>query len=438
MLCRATEWKEGDIQEPSSGIHRSLAMDFDAVYQGQHDVLSRAAAPMAPVEEASSSMHGPCMETLLEDADEPKSAEESQQEPEIAEEPEPEMESAEEPEPSSGVCGPMPLEVLAPEPSVHGSEAEDLLQVEGEAFDHQQQVELRQKLQEKNRARGGGRGRSRGRGRGRGRKAPPPSENDEENEELVTPNARGAAVPEETPMDKACRTKRGAASEEPVEPKPKRAKAAAKKGAAKRMMKRPAAARRIAEEQPVHAEAIVPEANGAEASMPDADGMTEPSVPEPLDDAEPEPRVVEPLADAEPEPRVPVPLAEEPEEAPMGGDGHEDVPDEVVPPRGRGRGRGRGAKGLSEENRKICRALVQHGRNYKLELYWTRSVIGVRQKNGPQVWSMSFKNLKVGILVANEIVSLLDRDMNIHGEEMTNTIRNFRSELEEQYGEVWP
>ncbi|CAE7247828.1 unnamed protein product, partial [Symbiodinium sp. CCMP2592] len=82
--------------------------------------------------------------------------------------------------------------------------------------------------------------------------------------------------------------------------------------------------------------------------------------------------------------------------------------------------------------------LVQHGRNYKLELYWTRSVIGVRQKNGPQVWSMSFKNLKVGILVANEIVSLLDRDMNIHGEEMTNTIRNFRSELEEQYGEVWP
>ena len=35
-------------------------------------------------------------------------------------------------------------------------------------------------------------------------------------------------------------------------------------------------------------------------------------------------------------------------------------------------------------------------------------------------------------------VSLLDRDMTIHGEEMTNTIRTFRSELEEQYGEVWP
>ena len=50
-----------------------------------------------------------------------------------------------------------------------------------------------------------------------------------------------------------------------------------------------------------------------------------------------------------------------------------------------------------------CR-LVRHGRNYKLELYWTRNVIGVRQKNGPQVWSMSFKNLKVGVLVANEVV----------------------------------
>ena len=365
MLSRATEWKEGDESRPSSGIHRSLARDFDAVHQGQQAVVSRAAAP---IEKASSSMHGPCMET----------------------EPEPEMESAEEPEPSSGVCGPMPLEVEAPEPSVVPSDGEDLLQVDGEPFIHQQQVDLRREKQEENRAaRGGGRGRpSRGRGRGRGRKAAVASEHGEEDEDLVTPNARGAAVPEETPMDKASRTRRRAASEEPVPVEPKRAKAAAKKGAAKKMMKRPAAARRIAEEQPVDAEAIVPDADGtteprvpepldAEASMPDADGMPEPRVPEPLAaeasmpdaDGMTEPRVPEPLADAEPdadgmiEPRVPEPLAEEgmepSEEAPMGGDGILDVPEEVVAPRGRGRGRGRGraAKGLSDENRKICKEL---------------------------------------------------------------------------------
>ena len=50
-----------------------------------------------------------------------------------------------------------------------------------------------------------------------------------------------------------------------------------------------------------------------------------------------------------------------------------------------------------------CR-LVQHGRDFMLELYWTRSVIGVRQKLGTQIWSMRFKNMKVDILVANEVV----------------------------------
>ena len=49
--------------------------------------------------------------------------------------------------------------------------------------------------------------------------------------------------------------------------------------------------------------------------------------------------------------------------------------------------------------------LVQQGANYRLELYWTRGSIGVRQKNGPQVWSMVFGNMKVGILVANEVVA---------------------------------
>ncbi|CAE7501520.1 ttn-1 [Symbiodinium sp. CCMP2456] len=76
-----------------------------------------------------------------------------------------------------------------------------------------------------------------------------------------------------------------------------------------------------------------------------------------------------------------------------------------------------------------CR-LVRHGRNYRLELYWTRKTIGVREKNGTQVWSMRFSNMKVGVLVANEVVSICDSGISIHGEDMDNRIRTFRAELE--------
>lgn len=47
--------------------------------------------------------------------------------------------------------------------------------------------------------------------------------------------------------------------------------------------------------------------------------------------------------------------------------------------------------------------LIRPGRSHKHEIYWSRKTIGVRMKSGTQVWSMSFRNLKVGILVANEI-----------------------------------
>ena len=47
--------------------------------------------------------------------------------------------------------------------------------------------------------------------------------------------------------------------------------------------------------------------------------------------------------------------------------------------------------------------LIQAGRSHKHEIYWSRKTIGVRMKSGTQVWSMSFPNLKVGIIVANEV-----------------------------------
>ena len=55
----------------------------------------------------------------------------------------------------------------------------------------------------------------------------------------------------------------------------------------------------------------------------------------------------------------------------------------------------------------------------------------------PGPWYEEFV-IRIMCLLRTAQVSLLDRDMTIHGEEMTNTIRTFRSELEEQYGEVWP
>ncbi|CAE7526854.1 unnamed protein product [Symbiodinium sp. KB8] len=411
MLCRATEWKEEEESRPPPGIHRSLAQDFDAAYQEQQQALARAASPV----------DGPCMETLIEDAEV---------------EPDQVTEDAEEPECSSPLCGPMPSPSSVP---CHGH---------GHSYDQQ--------LASAPAADGS---------------AQQPMGDKEEDEDLVTPNARGPEVPEETPMAKASRPKRKAASAEPepVEPKPKRAKAAAKKGAAKRAMKRPAA-RSVAEnsgaaeEQPIEDGAVD---NAIEPSGPIEDvaveNAIEPSAP--IGNMAVE-NVIEPSAPIENmavenviEPPVPVEAATEPlagegavahqiAEAPVmdgeaspghGGDG---VPEDVVveAPRGRGRGRGRGGRqqGLSEENRQICRELVQHGRDFMLELYWTRSVIGVRQKLGTQIWSMRFKNMKVDILVANEVVNLCDRGISIHGEDMTNAISNYREELEEQHGEVWP
>ena len=226
MLYRATEWKEEESRPPP-GIHRSLAQDFDAAYQEQQQALARAASPV----------DGPCMETLIEDAEV---------------EPDQVTEDAEEPECSSPLCGPMPLAVVPSHPVVP-SEGEDFLQDDGEAepFSHQHQVQLRVQKQAAGRSCGRGRGGG-GRGRGRGRGRSSGSGDKEEDEDLVTPNARGL---------KCRRRHRWRRLPEPVEPKPKRAKAAAKKGAAKRAMKRPAA-RSVAEnsgaaeEQPIEDGAV--------------------------------------------------------------------------------------------------------------------------------------------------------------------------------------
>ena len=49
--------------------------------------------------------------------------------------------------------------------------------------------------------------------------------------------------------------------------------------------------------------------------------------------------------------------------------------------------------------------LMNHGQEHRIEPYWTTGRISVRAKGGPCMWSMGFRNLKVGVLLANEIAS---------------------------------
>ncbi|CAE7891380.1 unnamed protein product, partial [Symbiodinium microadriaticum] len=173
----------------------------------------------------------------------------------------------------------------------------------------------------------------------------------------------------------------------------KKAKPAAKKAAAKKVLKRPAA-KQLQPEEPM-AEPV----------------MEEPPMAE-------EPMAEEPMAER---------LTEEPD----------DAEDEPSPPaevtRGRGRGRGKKPKlVVTEEQKRVCKELIQAGRSHKHEIYWSRKTIGVRMKSGTQVWSMSFPNLKVGIIVANE-VNLLERGVSIHGALIHDSIMAYRAELEEKH-----
>ena len=52
--------------------------------------------------------------------------------------------------------------------------------------------------------------------------------------------------------------------------------------------------------------------------------------------------------------------------------------------------------------------LIRNGTQHRVEVYWTRSCVSVRRKHdGPMVWSLTLPNLKVGVMLANEIVSNL-------------------------------
>jgi hypothetical protein len=56
--------------------------------------------------------------------------------------------------------------------------------------------------------------------------------------------------------------------------------------------------------------------------------------------------------------------------------------------------------------------LVKHTDKFRLEVYWTRTQVGVRRKaDGKNMFLVNgVSNLKVGILLANEAVSCLEFD----------------------------
>ena len=49
--------------------------------------------------------------------------------------------------------------------------------------------------------------------------------------------------------------------------------------------------------------------------------------------------------------------------------------------------------------------LMRHGQRHRIEVYWTTNRVSVRIKGGSVVWSMGLQNLKVGVLLANDVVS---------------------------------